>query len=99
MSGIAGQVMLGPICPGPERPDRVCERPYEATIIVLDQQGRVLSQVRSNAAGQFRVPLTPGIYTLRPEAPGRLPRAAEQTVRVESGQFTQVEIRYNTGIR
>jgi hypothetical protein len=91
--------MLGPICPGPERSDRVCERPYEATVTVLDQQGRVVTEFQSDAAGQFHVPLAPGIYTLRPESPRRVPRAPEQTIRVEAGQFTQVEIHYNTGIR
>ena len=98
-SGIEGLVLLGPTCPGPQRQGQVCERPYEASITVLDQRGREVTRLRTAADGNFRVSLAPGTYTLRPESPELLPRASEQQVTVEPGKLTRVEIRYDTGIR
>lgn len=97
--GIEGLVLLGPTCPGPLRQGQVCERPYETSITVLDQQGREVTRFQTAADGTFRVPLAPGTYTLHPESPGLLPRASEQQVTVEPGKLTHVEIRYDTGIR
>jgi hypothetical protein len=98
-SGIEGLVLLGPTCPGPQRQGQICERPYEAILTVVDRQGREVTQVRTAADGTFRVQLTPGTYTLRPESPGVLPRASEQQVTVEPGKLTRVDIHYDTGIR
>jgi hypothetical protein len=98
-SGIEGQVTLGPTCPGPVRPGQVCERPYQATITVLDQQGQDVTQFQSGADGRFQVPLAPGRYTLRPESPGALPRAGQLTVTVNPGRWTEVSIDYDTGLR
>jgi len=98
-SGIEGLVLLGPTCPGPQRQGQSCERPYEATITVLDQQGHEVTQVRTAVDGTFRLQLAPGTYTLRPRSPGLLPRASEQEVTVEPGRLTRVDIRYDTGIR
>jgi hypothetical protein len=98
-SGIEGLASLGPTCPGPQRQGQICERPYEATITVVDRQGRQVTQVRAAADGTFRVQLAPGAYTLRPESPGLLPRASEQQVTVEPGKLTRVAIHYDTGIR
>ena len=98
-SGIDGQVTLSPTCPGPQRVGQVCERPYQATISVLDGQGRVVTQIQSGADGRFHLPLPPGSYTLHPESPSMLPRAADQVVTVSAGRFTQVTIQYDTGLR
>lgn len=101
-TGIEGQVLIGPACPGPVTAGGGCvDRPYEATVIVLDQQARVFTRFRADAEGRFRVPLPPGTYTLRPETPGPgpLPFAREQIITVSPGQFTQVRIVYDTGVR
>lgn len=98
-SGIRGQVTIGPTCPGPVRIGQSCDQPYQANISVLDPQGHVVTQFRADPQGRFEVPLPPGTYTLHPETPGVLPRAADQTVMVGSGQFTDVTIEYDTGIR
>lgn len=51
--------------------------------------------------GQFRVELQPGYYILVPLTPegSILPRSGEYNVIVEQGRFTEVIIRYDTGIR
>jgi hypothetical protein len=99
-SGIEGQVLLGPACPGPVSVDKPCpDKPYQATILVKDQNGKTITQFQCDPNGKFRVSLSPGTYTLHPESSGAYPRAADQTVAVKPGQFTQVQITYDSGIR
>ncbi len=83
-------VQVGTPCP---------DQPYQATITVLDANGNQVTQFQSDAQGQFRVLLDPGVYTLRPESPDHFTRAGEQTITVASGQFTQLTITYDSGIR
>ena len=83
-----------------ERSDSPClDKPYQATLIVLNQNGTEVKRFDTNADGLFRVELPPGAYTLVPQSPGRLPRAGTQTVEVVSGQFTSVTVTYDSGIR
>jgi hypothetical protein len=100
-SGIEGQVLIGPNCPGPvSSEDTNCgDKPYQATIAVLDSSGQQVTQFQSDEEGRFKVNLPPGTYTLKPQADNPLPMAAEQTVEVQEGQFISVTIYYDTGIR
>src|SRR5574341_2052806 len=95
-SGIAGQVSLRPVRPV-ERKCVTNQRPYQAQITVLDATGREVAVVDSDAAGQFRIALPPGMYVLRPESSGLYPRASEQQVEVGENRVTRVEIVYDSG--
>jgi len=97
--GIEGQVTIGPMCPVVQVGTPCPDQPYQATITVLDANGNQVTQFQSDAQGQFRVLLDPGVYTLRPESPDHFTRAGEQTITVASGQFTQLTITYDSGIR
>ena len=98
-TGIEGMVTIGPTCPV-ERIDSPCpDRPYEATIVVLDSGRHLVAEARSDAQGTFRVPLPPGTYTLSPQSLAALPYAAEQTVTVSPGRFASVHIQFDSGIR
>lgn len=98
-SGIEGTVTIGPTCPV-QRIDSPCpDRPYEATIVVLDSGRHLVAEGRSDAQGTFRVPLPPGTYTLSPQSLAALPYAAEQTVTVSPGRFASVHIQFDSGIR
>ncbi len=98
-SGIDGSVTIGPTCPV-QRIESPCpDRPYEASITVLDAAGRKVAETRSDADGRFRVALPPGAYTLVPQSTGTPPTAQEQTVIVLAGGYTSVEIAYDSGIR
>ena len=97
-SGIEGQIILRPISPI-ERSGTPNERPYQATVTVLDANGQTVTQFQTDANGRFRVNLKPGTYTLRPESSGTYPLAARQTVTVTDQQFAHVQIAYDTGIR
>jgi hypothetical protein len=99
-SGIEGQVSIGPACPGPVSVDKPCpDQPYQATLVVQDQNGQTVTQFQSDANGNFHVSLNPGTYTLHPESAGAYPRARDLTVTVNPGQFTQLQITYDSGIR
>ncbi len=100
-SGIAGLVTLGPTCPGPTRlNDPNCQdKPYQATITIQNMNGLEVAQVTSDAAGKFQVELPAGTYTLHPETPNTLPIAQDMEVTVKAGEYTQVTIQYDSGLR
>jgi len=100
-SGIEGTVTIGPMCPV-ERPDSPCpDQPYAATIVIEDDQGVEVARAQSGADGRFRVDLPPGRYTLVPQSPNgaQLPYGAEQQVEVRAGEYTHVDVQYDSGIR
>jgi hypothetical protein len=100
-SGIEGHVTEGPMCPGPVAiGDTQCQdQPYQATISILNADNNEITKFQTDVAGYFKIPLAPGTYLLHPESDKRLPHAADQSVVVISGQFTQVTIMYDTGMR
>ena len=99
MSGIEGQVFIGPICPiarvGQECPDE----PYQALLSVTSPTGKRIVQVQTDENGQFKIPLEPGEYILHPESPDQLPFASDQNIIVENGKFTEVIVNFDSGIR
>ena len=97
-SGIAGQVIIRPIRPHATIGTSNLQ-PYQATIEVLDGQGRSVSTFQTDAEGKFHVVLPPGEYVLRPLSPGPYPRASEQTIVVSPQGFTEAHVVYDTGIR
>jgi hypothetical protein len=97
-TGIAGTVTIGPMCPV-QRIDSPCpDRSYEATITIW-QGGNKVAETRSGPDGRFVVDLPPGTYRVVGESPGTFPHATEQTVTVRAGGLTQIQIRYDSGIR
>ncbi len=100
-SGIEGKVLIGPSCPGPAAAEgSACpDKPYQTTLTIENPQGELILQVPTDADGQFRILLPSGDYILHPESTGRYPSAADQNVTVTPGQFTQVTITYDSGIR
>lgn len=103
-SGVEGQVFISPTRPGPIRPGLGSSRaPYETTLAVMTVgEGREVTRLKTSSDGRFRVALPPGEYEIGPVAdkPGRfLPRASPQQVKVLPGQFVQVTIEFDSGMR
>lgn len=98
-SGVEGQVFIGPVCPVVQEGQECADRPYQATLIVNNSNGREIVKVQTDEQGRFKIPLEPGEYILQPESPNVMPYAAEQVFVVEAGKFTQVNITYDSGIR
>ena len=99
-SGIEGRVLIGPTCPVVMEGQDCDDRPYQATLRLLESPGaKLIGEVTSDVNGFFRVPLPPGDYTLVPESGNPLPFAEEQDVTVVDGEFTSVTVLYDSGIR
>jgi hypothetical protein len=99
-SGVEGKVIIGPVCPVIQQGEACLDRPYQATLTVNDPQGRKIVQVEADEKGQFKIPLEPGNYILVPESTGLMvPFAAEQPFTVTEGNYTQLTIAYDSGIR
>jgi hypothetical protein len=101
LSGIRGIVLLGPTCEGATR-SSPCVEPYVATLVILDAEGEIAGQVTSDAQGRFELALPPGIYTIAPVPPegGALfPVGRPVPVVVGDGEYTEVAVDYDTGIR
>ena len=98
-SGIEGQVLLGPMCPVSQQGQGCPDQPYQATLTVTSLNGVQITQFQSDEQGRFQVSLVPGEYNLHPESPNGLPFAGDQSFIVETGQYTQITVHYDTGIR
>ena len=100
-TGIEGHVTMGPTCPGPVRlgATECQDQPYQANISILDSKNTQITQFQTDSNGYFKISLEPGTYILHPQSGNPLPIAADQSVVVLDGLFTQVSIVYDTGIR
>jgi hypothetical protein len=97
-TGISGVTMAAPQCPV-ERQDSPCPaRPVSARIIVKDGSGTEVTAFNSGADGRFRVVLPAGQYVLV-TADQMPPTLAPKAVTVVTGQFTEIELTLDTGIR
>jgi len=98
-SGIEGQVLIGPMCPVVQAGTECPDQPYQATLTVLKQNGQEVMSFETDKDSRFRVTLPPGEYILHPESPNAMPFAGEQTFTVLPGEFTQITVKYDSGIR
>jgi hypothetical protein len=102
-TGIAITATAGPVCPV-ERvpPDPACApRPVpDATILVVDGQGKTVVTVTTGADGTVLVAVPAGAYVLQPLAvPGMMGGAQPVNVTVMDGAVTPAAVSYDTGIR
>ena len=96
-TGIRGTILAGPACPGPARLDSPCpDRPVAMTVELVSGT-TVAATFTTDAAGKFMVGVAPGTYTLRSKS--GLPALKPVTVAVMDGQFTDVELHADTGVR
>ncbi|MEX2548197.1 MAG: hypothetical protein WD830_10475 [Chloroflexota bacterium] len=104
LSGIRGVVLLGPTCPVGGEPGGnepvPCVTPYAANLVILDSESAVVARVSSGADGAFQVNLPAGEYVVTPATGAdTYPIAQPVSVVVSTGQYAEVEINYDTGIR
>ncbi len=100
-SGIIGNVTEGPMCPGPVPiGNNPCpDQPYQATFTILNAGNVQVAQIQSDANGYFKIELPPGTYTLHPLMTSIYPRAGDLTVVFNPGEYIQVTIQFDTGMR
>ena len=98
-SGIRGQALAGPQCPV-EMADSPCpDLPWEGTVVATDTSSGDAFTAITDADGRFELSLAPGTYEVTIEAASTPPTAEPQTVTVEDGTFTEIELFVDTGIR
>lgn len=100
-SGVEAFVTISPACPV-VTPEGCPPLPFEADMVVRDAtSGAVVVNVASSADGRFRVDLEPGSYVLAPAqtAMTAAPSADPVPFEVRAGRYTQVEVKYDSGIR
>ncbi len=100
-TGIRGTVILGPTCPVEEAGQSPCLTPLAAELVVRSKDGSTeVARVASGADGRFELALPPGDYVIWPE-PGEngFPVAQPLDVSVVAGNFSELEINYDSGIR
>jgi hypothetical protein len=100
-SGIAGRTVLMN-CPA-DRADPPCAGvPVRARLAVLDATTQaVITNVDTDAKGNFTVVLAAGTYLLRPVEVGSQPARRPVTTRVAvaAGQYTSITLRINNGLQ
>jgi hypothetical protein len=97
--GIEGKAVLGPSCPVARAEDPCPDRPYQATFEVLDRQGRRVTEFTTESDGTFQVSLPAGTYTISGVTTGAFPLPPTVEVAVQPGQYTQVSLTFDSGIR
>jgi hypothetical protein len=103
-SGVQGVTMVGPTCP--VQPDTAAcpDQPFAKANLTVTRQGSatVVATGRSDADGYFRIPLAPGAYTLHPANPAGTavpPSAPARAFLVHPDAYTQLTLRFDSGIR
>ncbi len=99
-TGISGKIILSPTCGGPQQAGENCTKPYKATVIVKNKNGKEITRFTSNDNGVFSVKLQAGIYILEPvnKTNDIYPVGKPQEVKVTDGKMTDVTIIYETGM-
>lgn len=99
-TGLEILVLRGPIEPV-EREGMENSAPVaEALVVIRAPAGRRITDVTTDSNGQARIALAPGPYTIEVErCPGALFLPGPATATVQVGDFTDVRLECDTGIR
>lgn len=97
--GIEGIVLLGPTCPVQRLESPCPDRPYRATLRIIDAGGDEVATIVTGEDGRFRLELSAGRYVIEPVLAQSPPMGTPTDVIVESGRFASVTIRLDSGIR
>jgi hypothetical protein len=101
-SGIEGVATIKPVCPEAQDSDPCESEPYETRLVIKElESGDEITTVQTAVDGTFHVSLPPGEYLVEPQEPESFvaPFADAQTVTVREGEFSAIEVVYDSGIR
>lgn len=102
-TGIGGTATAGPVCPVEKvPPDPACApRPVAGAVLVIrDASGSEVARVTTGPDGAFLAELKPGGYAVEPQpADGLMGTPGPQSVTVNQGVVSTIEVVYDTGIR
>ena len=100
-TGIEGVITFGPTQGGPIRADTPSSKPLaNVTFVVENEKGAEVASFTTDDQGRFRVPLTPGHYTVSKEGKKHgIGHYGPFDVDVVAGRMTNVQWECDTGIR
>jgi hypothetical protein len=99
-TGIEGTVSFSPIHGGPIKEGEPASAPMANAALVIETAGGSIKTVTTDAQGHFKIELPPGRYSVRTEKTGmRGRRCALIDVDVIAGEFKQVQLNCDTGMR
>jgi hypothetical protein len=98
-SGVRGTVLIGPTCPVEIAGQSPCVKPYPGVLIVTDSDGKEVARTTAAADGTFSISLPPADYVILPQPGNPFPQAQPIDVTVVPGQFEDVQVNYDSGIR
>lgn len=101
-SGVRGIVLLGPTCPAQKVPDdgSCADKPYVTDLRISTKSGTPVKRFRSGADGRFTVALIPGNYVIgQPPGAPNLPSAQDQEFVVRLDTWTEITVKFDSGIR
>lgn len=100
-SGITGVTVVDGGCLVLPVEEDCPDRPLPADIVVADAEGEVAGRTASDRTGEFELALPPGTYQIRASnVEGTpLPSAEQVPVTVRQDEYTQVTIRFDSGVR
>jgi hypothetical protein len=101
VSGVQGQVLVGPMCPAAQEGVPCPDRPLEADLEVRNSGGRLVARARSESDGGYRIPLEAGAYVVTPlsPSPAGMPFAAPVAIDIPASEWITLDIHYDSGIR
>ncbi len=99
-SGVRGVVTAGPQCPVVIQGSPCPDQRWQGAVRITTSAGEVVRTVQTGDRGRFEVPLGEGTYEVIAETEqDRLPTASPQTVRVSQGEWVEITLTVDTGIR
>jgi hypothetical protein len=99
--GIRGTVLLGPNCPVVQEGIPCPDTPFQTDLVLTSaDNSRVITQITSDANGEFEVNLPTGTYGIRSPNQGGLPFCStNEVIVVQDEAMTEVAVFCDTGIR
>ena len=98
-TGIEGSVSISPIRGGPSKVGVPNSAPLRNTQFVVENAAGIVVTFKTDEEGRFRVPLSPGRYTVRSAVVKKIGRCGPFEVEVETAGFKQVEFHCDSGMR
>lgn len=100
-SGLMVVATVGPTCAGPQREGQVCTAPFEGEFVVTRADGSEAARLKTDVDGHAQIDLPPGDYTLTaiPGTGRANRRGGSATATVVAGQYVEVVLELDTGIR
>jgi hypothetical protein len=101
-SGIMGKVTIGPTCPVetyPPTPD-CADKPYATKLRFVKNDTDYVVFAQSNTDGDFSISLEPGTYWITvPDLSKQMPSLEETKVVVQDKVYTNINLKFDSGIR